>query len=169
MGFIVTASDPDLDLLTLTAENIPVNSTFTDSGNGKALFEFDPDYTQSGLHYVTFKASDGDVVDSEVVEIMVIEVGNQSPVLDSIGPKTVAEAETLVFKVHATDPDGTPIPALAAYNRPANSTFVDSGNGNGSFRFYPDFDHLLADFFSSVRAYFNKRVTRVISFVDLYF
>ncbi|MGB2698247.1 MAG: Ig-like domain-containing protein, partial [Candidatus Zixiibacteriota bacterium] len=139
LGFIMSTSDPDGEALTLTAENIPVNSTFSDSGNGKGLFEFDPDYTQSGLHYITFKASDGDLVDSEVVEITVIEAGNQSPALDFVGPQTVAETQTLIFKVSATDPDGT-TPALMAFNWPANSTFVDSGNGKGSFSFYPNYD-----------------------------
>jgi PKD repeat protein len=139
LGFVVSASDLDADILTLTAENAPLNATFIDSGNGKGLFEFDPDYTQSGLHYITFKVTDGDLVDSEVVEITVIEAGNQFPVLDSIGPQTVAETETLIFKVSATDPDGN-TPALMAFNWPANSAFVDSGNGNGSFSFYPNYD-----------------------------
>jgi len=139
IGFLVTASDPDGDSLILSAENRPVNSTFTDSGNGKGIFEFDPDYTQSGPYYVTFIASDADLADSEVVQITVIEAGNQAPVLDSIGPKTVAEAETLQFRFHATDPDGD-IPALFIRNNPANSTYSDSGNGAGTFTFAPNYN-----------------------------
>jgi hypothetical protein len=139
MAFLVTASDPDDDSLILSAKNVPTHAVFTDSGNGRGSFEFDPDYTQSGLYYVTFKVSDSDLVDSEVVQITVIEAGNQAPVLDSIGPKTVAEAKTLKLRVHATDPDGT-IPALLARNKPTNSTFVDSGNGSGSFTFTPSYD-----------------------------
>ena len=139
MAFLVTASDPDDDSLVLSAENVPTNAIFTDSGNGTGSFEFDPDYTQQGVYYVTFKASDLDSADSEVVKITVIDAGNQAPVLDSIGPKTVAEAETLKFRVHATDPDGD-IPALFVRNNPANSTFVDSGNGAGTFTFAPNYE-----------------------------
>jgi PKD repeat protein len=139
MAFLVTASDPDGDSLILSAENVPANAVFADSGNGTGSFEFDPDYTQSGLYYVTFKTSDLDLADSEVVEIMVIDAGNQPPVLDSIGSKTVAETDTLKFRVGATDPDGT-IPALFVRNNPANSTFVDSGNGAGAFTFAPNYD-----------------------------
>jgi len=139
LAFIVSASDPDGDSLILSAEDVPINATFADSGNGNGSFEFDPNYTQAGFYYVTFKASDSDSVDSEVVEIRVIDAGNQAPVLDSIGPKTIAEAETLQFRIHATDPDGT-IPALLVRNNPANSTFSDSGNGAGSFTFAPNYD-----------------------------
>ncbi|MGB2805010.1 MAG: tandem-95 repeat protein, partial [Candidatus Zixiibacteriota bacterium] len=141
IGFFVTASDPDGDSLILSAENRPVNSSFTDSGNGKGIFEFDPDYTQSGIYYVTFKARDSDLADSEVVQITVIEAGNQAPALDSSGPKSVAEAETLQFRFHANDPDGS-IPALFVRNNPANSTYSDSGNGAGTFTFAPNYDQV---------------------------
>ncbi|MCI0532574.1 MAG: hypothetical protein L0Y74_11635, partial [candidate division Zixibacteria bacterium] len=63
---------------------------------------------------------------------------NQAPVLDSIGPKTVAENANLTFRVHATDPDSTPL-TLTAFNVPTNATFFDSGNGAGSFTFNPNF------------------------------
>jgi len=139
LGFIVTASDPDGDSLILSALNLPAHASLTDSGNGRGVFEFDPDYTQSGIYHVTFKASDLNLVDSEVVTITVIEAGNQAPVLDSIGPKTVAESQTLRFRVHAIDPDGN-FPAFLVRNKPTNSTFVDSGNGSGSFTFNPSYD-----------------------------
>ncbi|NIO61507.1 MAG: tandem-95 repeat protein, partial [Gammaproteobacteria bacterium] len=138
MAFLVTASDPDDDPLVLSAEILPEHASFTDSGDGTGVFEFDPDYTQSGLYYVTFKVSDGDFADSEVVQITVIDAGNQAPVLDSIGSKTVAEAQTLQFRFHATDPDGD-IPALFVRNNPPNSTFSDSGNGAGAFTFVPGY------------------------------
>ena len=138
LAFLTSASDPDGDPMVLTARNLPNHSSFTDSGNGKGSFTLDPDYTQSGTYYVTFKVNDLSLADSEIVQITVIEAGNQAPVLDSIGPKTIAEAETLSFRVHATDPDGNN-PALFLRNNPTNSTFVDSGNGSGSFKFIPSY------------------------------
>ncbi|MGB2980474.1 MAG: tandem-95 repeat protein, partial [Candidatus Zixiibacteriota bacterium] len=139
LAFLVTASDFDGDSLTLGADFLPNNASFTDSGNGKGTFEFDPAYTQEGLHYVIFKATDAALTDSEIVEITVIDAGNQIPVLDSIGPKTVAEADTLLFTFHATDPDGG-TPALFVRNNPANSTYSDSGNGTATFTFAPNYD-----------------------------
>ena len=66
------------------------------------------------------------------------EAGNQAPVLDSIGPKSVVENATLNFVISATDADST-IPALTAENVPVNATFLDNGDGTGTFDFNPDF------------------------------
>lgn len=62
---------------------------------------------------------------------------NKAPSLDNIGAKTVNERSSLSFRVHASDPNGGNI-TLAAENLPNNSTFIDSGNGAGSFAFHPD-------------------------------
>ncbi|OGC85080.1 MAG: hypothetical protein A2V73_03070 [candidate division Zixibacteria bacterium RBG_19FT_COMBO_42_43] len=137
LSFRVHASDPDGTVPTLTALNVPLNATFVDSGNGAGSFRFTPSFTQAGVYNVNFKASDGSLLDSEVVQITVTET-NQAPVLDSIRAKTVTENSNLTFRVHASDPDGT-TPTLTAANVPTNATFFDSGNGAGSFTFNPDF------------------------------
>jgi len=138
LAFRASASDPDGTTPSLTAANPPANAVFVDSGNGAGGFVFNPDNTQAGTYFVTFIASDGSLADSEKVTITVNEEANQPPVLAPIGPKSVAEGQTLSFKVSATDPNGT-IPALTALNYPPNSNFVDSGNGSGGFTFSPDF------------------------------
>lgn len=138
LSFRVHSTDPDGTIPALSAVNVPTNAVFTDSGNGAGSFIFNPDYTQSGIYYVTFKASDGSLVDSEVVQVTVSEFGNNPPVLDSIGPKTIAEGGNLSLHIKATDLDGDPL-LLGVSNQPLNSTFVDSGNGSGSFVFNPNF------------------------------
>ncbi len=138
LTFRVHATDADGDVITLTATNLPTNSSFADSGNGSGSFTFNPSYTQSGVHNVIFKATDPSLaVDSEVVAITVNNV-NLVPVLDSIGPKSVNEGSNLTFRVHATDADGDVI-TLTATNLPTNSSFADSGNGSGSFTFNPSY------------------------------
>ncbi|EQB62605.1 MAG: hypothetical protein RBG1_1C00001G0184 [candidate division Zixibacteria bacterium RBG-1] len=137
LTFRVHSSDIDGDSLILTAINLPANATFIDSGNGAGSFSFNPDYTQAGLFAVTFKATDGIVMDSEVVNMTVTNT-NRAPVLDSIGSKIVAEGSNLTFRVHSSDLDGDSL-ILTAVNLPANATFLDSGNGAGSFSFNPDF------------------------------
>ncbi len=141
LTFVVNATDPDGTTPILSTDSLPAGAVFTDSLNGSGLFEWTPSYIQAGSYNVTFYAADAVYptdVDSEVVVITVDEAGNQPPVLDSIGPQIVVEGYNLNFIVSATDPDGT-IPVLSAIGLPANATFVDSGDGTGTFDFSPDF------------------------------
>jgi len=62
---------------------------------------------------------------------------NQPPALDPIADTTISEGEELEFRVFATDPDLDSI-ILSVDGNPGNSTFVDSGNGAGSFYFEPN-------------------------------
>jgi len=136
LSFKVTAADPDGNIPSLSVPNPPTNAVFVDSGNGAGGFVFNPDFTQEGAYPVTFIASDGSLADTEVVNITVNNV-NRAPALDPIGPKSVQEENTLAFRVHASDPDGT-TPSLSVPNPPTNAVFVDSGNGAGGFVFNPD-------------------------------
>jgi PKD repeat protein len=138
LQFVITSTDPDGTFPHLIASHIPIHGAFVDSLNGHGLFTFSPDFTQSGVDTVLFVASDGALADSEAVSITVIDVGNLPPVLAAIGPRSVNEADSLVFLISATDPDGN-IPALGAYNLPLNATFIDNGNGSGRFRFLPSY------------------------------
>ena len=137
LSFRTHASDPDGNIPTLSAVGVPLNATFVDSLNGSGSLVFKPDYSQSGVFNVTFIAGDGSLADSEVVAITVTNT-NRPPVLDPIGARSVAEAATLSFRTHASDPDGA-IPALTVVGAPPNSTFVDSLNGSASFVFNPDY------------------------------
>ncbi|PKK81977.1 MAG: hypothetical protein CVT49_16060 [candidate division Zixibacteria bacterium HGW-Zixibacteria-1] len=133
----VSATDPDGDSLTLSAENLPTNAGFSDNGDGTGSFAFSPDFTQAGVYNATFIVSDGALADSEIVAIEVTAV-NAYPVLVSIGSQSVAEGDTLVVGVSATDPDGDNL-ILSAENLPTNASFDDNGDGTGSFAFSPDF------------------------------
>ncbi|MBI5867787.1 MAG: tandem-95 repeat protein [candidate division Zixibacteria bacterium] len=137
LTFRTHATDPDGNIPTLTALGVPLNATFIDSLNGAGSLVFNPDFTQAGTYNLTFIVSDGSLADSEIVTITVTNT-NRPPVLDAIGPKSVAEGTTLQFRTHGTDPDGT-IPTFVALGVPLNATFVDSLNGAGSFTFNPIF------------------------------
>jgi len=71
LGFRVCAADPDGDSIILIAENVPAHATFTDSANGSGSFTFTPVSAQSGVCNVNFIATDGDLADSELVQITV--------------------------------------------------------------------------------------------------
>ncbi|MBK7141795.1 MAG: tandem-95 repeat protein [bacterium] len=137
LNFGVTASDADGTNPTLTTSTLPTNASFTDNGNGTGSFSFNPDFTQAGSFNVTFYATDGSIVDSEVVAITVTGT-NQAPILAAIGSQSVAEGASLNFGVTATDADGT-TPTLTTSTLPTNASFIDNGNGTGSFTFNPDF------------------------------
>ncbi|MBI5867789.1 MAG: tandem-95 repeat protein [candidate division Zixibacteria bacterium] len=116
---------------------MPTNATFVDSLNGAGSLVFNPDFTQAGVINLTVIASDGSLADTEVVVITVTNT-NRTPILDAIGPRSVAENANLTIRTHAADPDGS-IPTISAIGVPPNATFIDSLNGAGSFVFNPDF------------------------------
>ncbi len=62
---------------------------------------------------------------------------NHTPVLATIGAQTVPMKDTLKLNIAATDPDGT-IPAISAFNLPANAYYTDQLHGTALFRFMPD-------------------------------
>jgi len=65
--------------------------------------------------------------------------GNQPPVLDSIGDKSVDEGVNLDFTVTGSDPDGTP-PALTAEPLPDGANYTDHNDGTATFDWTPTFD-----------------------------
>ena len=130
----ITASDPDNTTPQLFAGTLPPNAAFVDSGNGVGTFTFDPDYTQAGLFDLLFYASDGLLADSETVQVTVLELGNQPPVINPINDTLIDEGDSLVIVMHSSDPDGDEI-NLSASSTVPQFDFVDSGNGVGVFRF----------------------------------
>lgn len=137
LNMVLTASDPDLDAISLSITDAPANSSFTDNGDGTANFDFTPAFDQAGSYDVVFKAFDGVLVDSAIFNITVTEI-NQVPVLTAIGAQNGAEGVQLTFGVTATDADGT-IPTLAALNLPVGAVFTDNGDGTGTFDWTPGF------------------------------
>ncbi len=138
LSFGVSASDPDATIPALTTSSLPGTATFVDNGDGTGSFDWTPSFTDVGTYQVTFYASDGLEIDSEIVTIDVLDAGNQAPQLASIGAQSTTEGILLSFGVSATDPDGT-IPSLTSSSLPGTAAFVDNGDGTGSFDWTPSF------------------------------
>ena len=138
----ISASDPDGPMLQLLAERVPANAEFVDNGDGTGVFTFTPNFLQSGLYTVTFKAYDGIAIDKENVIIQVYDAGNQAPVFDTIPTGlSVVEGDTLEAAIYASDPELAAV-TLALVDDgtvPPNLTFADSGNGAGGIFFTPDY------------------------------
>jgi hypothetical protein len=65
LTFNVTATDPDLDTVVVSAGTLPMGATFT-----SGVFDWTPDQTQAGIYVVEFTATD----DGTPVESMTLEV-----------------------------------------------------------------------------------------------
>jgi hypothetical protein len=63
-------------------------------------------------------------------------VTNQLPVIAAIADRSLNAGEMLVIDVSASDGDGDPL-VLAVANAPTGSSFVDQGNGKGTFTWTP--------------------------------
>ncbi|MDX9856310.1 MAG: LamG-like jellyroll fold domain-containing protein [candidate division Zixibacteria bacterium] len=137
LAFIVSASDPDLTIPSLSAAPLPENATFVDNGDGTGAFSFTPSFDQSGSYDITFVCSDGIDSDDEVVTITVANV-NRSPVMAAVADQFVAEGELLELTITADDPDGDAL-ALSAADLPENALFTDNGNNTASFSFTPSY------------------------------
>ncbi|HLB74638.1 MAG TPA: putative Ig domain-containing protein, partial [Sedimentisphaerales bacterium] len=127
LTFTVSAADADGDTITYSASSLSSGATFS-SGS----FSWTPGYTQAGSYDVTFTASDGTDSDSEVVTITVANT-NRSPVLASIGNKSVNEGASLSFSASATDADGDSI-TYSASSLPTGAVF-----SGGSFSWTPGY------------------------------
>jgi len=137
MTFGISASDAE-SVPALTTSTLPDGAIFTDHGDGTADFDWTPTYVQSGSYPVTFYATDdSSAVDSEEVVITVNEVGNQLPVLASIGAQSTDELVQLTFGVSATDQES--VPTLTTSTLPTGAVFTNNGDGTGSFDWTPDY------------------------------
>jgi hypothetical protein len=104
----INASDPDGDSLLLSASNLPENSALIDSGNGSGIFTFYPDFEQSGNLRLTLKVSDGGLVDSEFVSIVVRNVNRAPNEFSLILPQpgdTIQSARFPLIWHPSSDPD----------------------------------------------------------------
>ncbi len=137
LEFTVSATDPNDDPLTLDGDPVPAGASFTDHGDGTGTFSWTPGFEDAGPYTAEFSAHDGELTDSEAIEILVIDV-NRAPELDPLADQEVEEDALLEFPVSASDPDGDGV-TLDAQSLPAGATFTDHGDGTGTFSWTPDF------------------------------
>jgi len=102
LSFIVSATDPDKDPLTYSAQNLPEGASFSNKE-----FTWTPTYDQAGAYAVTFSVSDGELTDDEVI-IITVQNKNRLPqvTMDPISPNPALVGQTVKFKAAITDPDG---------------------------------------------------------------
>jgi len=119
LTFTVNATDPDGDALTYSASNLPQGASFN---TATRIFKWTPTYDQAGIYNnVHFEVSDGIATDSEDITITVNNI-NRPPILNTIGNKSVNEAQNLSFTVSGSDLDGDNL-TYSASNLPQGASF----------------------------------------------
>ena len=74
----------------------------------------------------------GDLI---VWSMTLVTAGNNPPILAAIGPQSVRELQNLNFGVSAGDVESTPV--LTTSSLPSGATFLDNGDGTGTFDWTP--------------------------------
>jgi len=138
---VVAAGSTSNQIVTLSASNLPTNSTFQ-PGTGNTVsetFSWTPTQSQAGTYTISFTATDTSNSSLYATEMVGIQVQNlvsgriTIPVLVVPGTETVTIGSTLTFRVSATDPDlPNAILTLSVTGRPTGSTF-DSSTGTFSW------------------------------------
>jgi len=86
LQFSISATDPDKDMLTYSAQNLPAGAAFTGQ-----TFTWTPTSEQAGTYPVTFSVSDGELNDSETINIEVYG----KPLMTFIFPRSGAPGSYL--------------------------------------------------------------------------
>jgi arabinoxylan arabinofuranohydrolase len=117
LSFNVGATDPDGDILTCSALNLPKGAIFNPFTR---KFSWTPSKSQTGTYSVQFTANDRFLSDSKASTIMVNYV-NQAPVM-TVSNYSATAGQTLSFTISATDADGDAL-SYSAPNLPAGASF----------------------------------------------
>ncbi len=125
LTFSIQASDPDGDVVSLSAQGLPSGATFANPS-----FHWTPSESQVGTHQVTFVASDGQLTDTETIAITVVasEGDPDGPVVVNCSPRAGAIQVPVnsLIKLHVTDAD--PGVDAATVTIAVNGATVYSGN-----------------------------------------
>ena len=157
--FNITASDPDLlfgDNLTYSSNSSIISTTHIN--NTLALANWTPTNEHIGNHTINFTVTDGELEDSQVIIITVINT-NDPPVLDSIGNLTADEDARFIYDVNASDID--PGYNLTFYD---NSTLFNISSSTGIINFTPSQSEIGAyDINITVEDNFNASDSEIIT------
>jgi hypothetical protein len=143
--------------------NVKGTIVTTGAGLDLILFSTDGNHVSENIELGgNYQSADGNpyifngtqvLADFDTYTVMRLEPatgGNRSPMLDSIGNKSVREQQALQFTVSATDPDGDPL-TYSASNLPAGASFNSTSRtfswtpSSGQAGTYPDVLFIVSD------------------------
>ena len=134
----------------LSGDDVPSFITLDDNGDGTGTLTLQPGFDDSGDYTITVRATDsGSLTDQQSFALSVTDV-NRASVLTAIGDQTIAEDQTRVIALNATDADGDAV-VLSGDDVPSFITLDDNGDGTGTLTLQPGFDDS-GDYTITVRA-----------------
>ena len=110
--FTIRGTDPDNDLLALTATTLPQGAHFSDNADNTGTFTWQPASGQAGSHPAVFLALDGHGGSATASTDIQIATADHPPVIEAPAEIAGDEGSSIVFGVSASDPDGDPITSL---------------------------------------------------------
>ncbi len=137
--FDVSVTDPDQDVVTLSAAPLPPGAAFQDRGDNSGFFFWVPDLAGVGSYHVTFTARDpAGALGTAETAITIVRTDHAPEVVAA--SRSANEGESLTLVVTASDVDGDPIQSLSASPLPSGATFVpDATNATGTLEWTPDY------------------------------
>ncbi|RMG96627.1 MAG: tandem-95 repeat protein, partial [Candidatus Dadabacteria bacterium] len=144
IAFTVTASDPDGDPVTLTADGVPAGASF-DAATG--AFSWTPTYDDAGTYTLTFTVTDdrtgktGPSLSATQTVTLTVQDVNRAPGLsvEPAGDQGVDEAQAIQFLATATDPDNDAV-TLSYTSDPALPFTAGFDPATGRLSWTPGYD-----------------------------
>jgi hypothetical protein len=136
LTFMVSATDPDGQTVSLFSAQRPAGATFVDHRDNTGTFDWTPDFGQAGSYTVLFLADDtfGGTDNGSVT--IDVAVQNAPPVLTSIGNRNVDQGSTEFVSLSGFDPDGSQL-TFTTSALPSYAEFTDYGDGSGNITLSP--------------------------------
>ncbi len=136
LTFMVSATDPDGQTVSLFSAQRPTGATFVDHRDNTGTFDWTPAFGQAGTYTVLFLADDtfGGTDNGSVT--ITVAVQNAPPVLTTIGNRNVDQGSTQFVSLSGFDPDGSPL-TFTTSALPSYATFTDYGDGTGNITLSP--------------------------------
>jgi len=126
----IIATDPDLDILTITATTLPSWLTLVDNGGGLATLSGTPGAADVGNNAVAIEVSDGALTDPQSFTIAVGNT-NDVPTFTSAAVTAATQDVLYTYAVTTEDLDGDAV-TITAPTLPAWLTFTDNGDGTAT-------------------------------------
>jgi hypothetical protein len=115
LSFVITASDPDGDMLTIGADTLPSGATLLDNGDSTAQFDWQPVIGQAGVYPIVFSVFDDGVPsmgDTEEISITVESPGDCEEIAGDIDGDCDVDRDdmNIIMEARNTPADGVDDP-----------------------------------------------------------
>lgn len=156
LSLSVSVHDPEGGEIEIRAEDLPDGASFEDHGDGSGTLEWTPDFTQDGLHEVTFVAETANLTAARTVPITVEDVPTvpEVSVLDPVAPSNggVVAGDEVTLEAQVSVTDGT-VTAVAIH---------PDGSGSEALEAEPDPDDLRGDVWEAGPVAYETTGTKTI-------